>query len=286
MIFVLVVLAVIALMLANTATQFNQALPGYQERLNELSNEMFVWLRLKGVNINKAGILDLLDPTQVITFANAFVAGIAESLKNTILILFMVIFMLIETMAFPRKIRAIKNKNVTTVLIPLRKIFDNIRLYAGTKSVVSLITGILIWLALEIIGLDFAPVWGFLAFVLNFIPNIGSILAAIPAVMLAILKLDPVMVLIVMGVYFLVNMIMGNVIETKIMGQRLGLSMLAVFISLLFWGWMFGAVGMLLSVPLTMVVKFIAQIHPQTQWLDVLLSPAPAITASDNEKMN
>ena len=283
MVSVVVILALIATMLGNTATQFNQALPGYQARLTELSNEVTTWLSAKGIKIDQAGIVDVVDPAQIMAFANTFVSGIGDTLSNTMLILFMVIFMLTEASGLPKKISAIGGEGTDAALEQLTQVTDSINRYAATKSAVSLATGVLIWIALEIIGLDFAALWGFLAFVLNFVPNIGSILAAVPAVILAMLQLDPTMVLVVIAVYIAVNMIIGNVVEPMFMGQRVGLSILAVFLSLLFWGWMFGAVGMLLSVPLTMVVKFAAQAHPQTQWLAVLLSPTPADTAAENE---
>ena len=110
---------------------------------------------------------------------------------------------------------------------------------------------------------------------LNFVPNIGSIVAAVPAVLLAMLQLDPAMVLVVIAIYVVVNVVIGNVVEPMLMGQRVGLSTLTVFLSLVFWGWMFGAVGMLLSVPLSMVVKFAVQSSPTTRWIAVLLSRAP-----------
>ena len=106
-------------------------------------------------------------------------------------------------------------------------------------------------------------------------PNIGSILAAVPAVLLALVQLGPTNVLVVIAIYGVVNTIMGNVVEPKIMGKRLGLSTLTVFLSLVFWGWIFGAVGMLLSVPLTMAMKFTAMNNPQKKWIGVLLSSAP-----------
>lgn len=284
MVSVVVILMLIAMMLSNTATQFNQALPGYQARLNDLTAEAMAWLGTKGINVDESGLFEAIDPGQVMAFANTFVSGIGDVLSNAALILFMAIFMLAEASGLPRKISAIGGSGADTMLTRLTEMVDSINRYASTKAAVSLATGVLIWIALETIGLDFAVLWGFLAFVLNFVPNIGSILAAVPAVILAMLQLDPVMVLVVIGVYIAVNVIIGNVIEPMFMGQRVGLSILAVFLSLLFWGWMFGAVGMLLSVPLTMVVKFAAQAHPQTQWLAILLSPTPVDTATVNEQ--
>ena len=123
------------------------------------------------------------------------------------------------------------------------------------------------------IGLDFAILWGFLAFALNFIPNIGSIIAAVPAVLLSLVQLGTTETLGVILLYLTVNTLIGNFLEPRYMGQRVGLSTLVVFLSLVFWGWLLGLVGMLLSVPLTMTVKFASQASDETRWLGILLGP-------------
>ena len=114
--------------------------------------------------------------------------------------------------------------------------------------------------------------WGVVAFLFNYIPNIGSIIAAVPAVLLAIVQLSiPEAGLVALG-YVVVNTLMGNVIEPRYMGRGLGLSTLVVFLSLIFWGWLLGTVGMLLSVPLTMIVKITLESRAETLWLALLLA--------------
>ena len=121
------------------------------------------------------------------------------------------------------------------------------------------------------IGLDYPLLWGVLAFLLNFVPNIGSIIAAIPAVILALIQLGFVGALEVALVFVVVNIVLGSMLEPKYMGQGLGLSTLVVFVSLIFWGWVFGPVGMLLSIPLTIMLKLALQVNPQTKWIAILL---------------
>ena len=272
---IVIVIALLSLLLGHTATQFNAALPAYEARLDELTSAFATSLEAKGIKINEAGILKALDPATVMVFANNMVAGIGSVLSNTLLILFTVIFMLVDAAGFPRKLAAIEMHNAETTLQSFVAVIESINRYIVAKAIVSLATGVLVWIALALVGLDFAPLWGFLAFLLNFVPNIGSIIAAVPAVLMAMLQLEPTMVLVVILIYVLINTVIGNMVEPIIMGQRVGLSTLAVFLSLVFWGWMFGPVGMFLSVPLSMVVKFTAQSSPQTQWIAVLLSPAP-----------
>ena len=144
--------------------------------------------------------------------------------------------------------------------------------YLVIKAVMSLITGLAIALYLVILGIDFAVIWGSLAFFMNFIPYIGSIIAAIPAVTLALLDAGPVIALSVAAGFVAVNIVVGNVLEPRYLGKGLGLSTLVVFLSLLFWGWIFGPVGMFLSTPLTMIVKIALENDPRSRWISVLLS--------------
>lgn len=271
-----VVALVLVLLLGRTATQFNEALPGYQVLLGEFVNKVSAWLVDRGIDVEDAGILNALDPSIVLGFANGFVLGIGDALKSAMVILFLVLFMLVEASGFSRKMMTMANDPGGRKLQRIADIIQSINRYASGKALVSLATGVLIWIGLELVGLDFAPLWGFVAFLLNFVPNIGSLLAAVPAVLIAMLQLEPAMILMVVAIYVIVNTVIGSFLEPMLLGQRVGLSVLTVFLSLLFWGWMFGPVGMLLSVPLSMVVKFAAQATPQTQWLAVLLSPAPA----------
>ena len=203
---VIFTLALIGTMLGNTASEFNQALPGYQERLSELTTHVSSWLQAKGLKLDAKVIPEIIDPSKVMAFANTFVTGIVDVLSNIVLILFMVIFMLAEATGLAKKISSIGSDEALTNLYD---IVNSINRYAARKSVVSIATGILIWLSLSIVGLDFAALWGVLAFILNFIPTIGSILAAVPAVLLAMVQFDPVMATVVVIIYLAINMIIG-----------------------------------------------------------------------------
>ncbi len=201
-------------------------------------------------------------------------------LTNSALILFMMILMLFDLTNFPDKIRgALPNSQ------PILDYFDNVtsslKRYILIKTLISALTGVLVGLFVRLMGVDFPVLWGLLAFALNFIPNIGSILAAVPAVLLAMIQFGAGSALIVAGGYVAINIVVGNVIEPRVTGQGLGLSTLVVFLSLVFWGWVFGAMGMLLSVPLTMTVKIGLDSNPESRWVAALLdsSPGPAVEA-------
>ena len=165
-------------------------------------------------------------------------------------------------------------------------IADSVRGYLAIKTLTSLSTGILVSLMLAVLGVDFAILWGLLAFLLNYVPNIGSILAAVPAVLLALLLGGLPSALLVTAGYVLINVIIGNVVEPRLMGEGLGLSTLVVFLSLVLWGWLLGPVGMLLSIPLTTTLKIVLEGREATRPLALLLGsspPAAAVPSSGDE---
>jgi predicted PurR-regulated permease PerM len=192
--------------------------------------------------------------------------------RYAFLILITVIFILLEASGFFAKLR-------TTVADPDRsfKTIDNflstIQRYMKIKTVTSLATGIAIAVWLAILGVDYPLLWGLLAFLLNYVPNIGSILAAVPAVLLALLQLGGGSALLAALGYMVVNFAVGTVTEPRLMGRGLGLSTLVVFLSLVFWGWVLGPVGMFLSVPLTMTFKIALDSSEDTRWVAVLMGP-------------
>ena len=132
-------------------------------------------------------------------------------------------------------------------------------------------------------GLDFPLLWGLLAFLLNYIPNIGSIIAAVPAVLLALVQIGPGRAIVIAGGYVAINLLIGNLIEPRVMGQGLGLSTLVVFLSLIFWGWVLGPVGMLLSVPLTMTLVMALESQEDTRRYALILTRSKSRKSSSKD---
>jgi predicted PurR-regulated permease PerM len=264
----------LTLMLSSSVDQFAQSLPEFQARLMLLASGILNWLAAHGMDVPQSGgILDVINPGQAMGFANSLISSLGGVFGNAFLILFTVLFMLLESGSFPQKIIAIYGDRSAVVLNRYNDVIKSSRQYLSVKAVLSLVTGILVGAGTALIGLDFAILWGFLAFALNFIPNIGSIIAAVPAVLLSLVQLGMTETLGVILLYLTVNILIGNIVEPRYMGQRIGLSTLVVFLSLVFWGWLLGLVGMLLSVPLTMTVKFAALSSDNTRWLGILLGP-------------
>ena len=206
----------------------------------------------------------------IFSFVSGTLTSLAGVLSNAFLILITVIFMLLEAATFPAKIRAMPGDSSQS-LDNLDKIVATINQYMAIKTLTSLLTGVLIAAWLTFFGVDFALLWGLLAFLLNYVPNIGSILAAVPAVLLAFIQLGAGGAAWVGLGFVLVNTLIGYAIEPRFMGKGLGLSTLVVFVSLVFWGWALGPVGMLLSVPLTMTAKITLESNEETRWIAILL---------------
>jgi AI-2 transport protein TqsA len=200
-------------------------------------------------------------------------SAFASALSNAFLIVLTVIFILLESAGFPAKLRAMSTDPDSSVE-QFDTISENMKRYVAIKTTTSLATGVVVAIWLEIIGVDYPLLWGLLAFLLNFVPSIGSIIAAIPPVLLALVMAGPGTAGLVALGFGVVNVVIGSVIEPKYMGEGLGLSTLVVFLSLLFWGWVLGPVGMLLAVPLTMAVKIVLEGNEGTHAAAVLLGPS------------
>jgi AI-2 transport protein TqsA len=198
------------------------------------------------------------------------VGALSNVLSKTVLIILIVIFILLEAAGFPQKLQAVSN-NPKKSLSNFSKIHDNIKRYMAIKTIISFATGLSVSIFLYILGIDYPLLWGMLAFLLNFIPNIGSLIAAIPAVLLALVQFGLGMAGVTALGYLIINTLFGTFLEPKLLGQGLGLSTLVVFLSLIFWGWILGPVGMLLSVPLTMVVKIALDSQEETHWIGIML---------------
>jgi predicted PurR-regulated permease PerM len=225
------------------------------------------------VDVDRLELNKIFNSAAVMKLVARLLNELGGVLTNGFLIILTVIFMLLEASSIPVKLRSIFHDPEAS-LGNLKQFTDTVVRYIGIKTVISFVTGAFVAVFLTILGVDYPLLWGLLAFILNYIPNIGSIMAAVPAVLLTIIQLGPGRALVVAIGYVVINMAMGNIIEPRLMGQRLGLSTLVVFISLIFWGWILGPVGMLLSVPLTMTVKIALDTSEDTRWISVLLGSA------------
>ena len=279
-ILVIVLFVAIALSLAalvgKSLTQLSQLLPEYREQLKG----QFAWLTQRlsvyDIEISSELLMEYFDPAAAMNLAANMLSSLGGVMANLFLIMITVVFMLFESSSIPKKLHsALDDPNMRMQQIDL--FLESVNNYLAIKTLVSISTGVLVSILLWALGLDFFLLWGVLAFLFNYIPNIGSIIAAVPAMSLAILQLGPTSAGFIGLGYFIINIVMGNIIEPKFLGKGVGLSTLVVFLSLIFWGWLLGTVGMLLSVPLTMVIKIALERSQEGRWFAVLLSNESSI---------
>jgi len=268
------------LVIGSSAGNFMDKLPFYEERFTSLWTSTNDWLLINNFVEDDFQPLDELNPANIFSLAGSAFAGFGNVFSASLLILIIYIFMIFEAGTFGRKMNLISPDSVGQT----DRILKSMRKYFGIKFLTSLGTGVSITIALLIIGIDFPVLWGILAFLLNFIPSIGSFIAAIPAVLLAFIQLSPFGALITAIVYFVINTLIGNVIEPQLMGKNLGISPLIVFIAMLFWGFILGPIGMLIATPLMISIKIIIDSRPVTRSLGILMGDENEVKILEKEK--
>ncbi|NPA37528.1 MAG: AI-2E family transporter [Chlorobi bacterium] len=272
---VIIIMLLLVLLLGGitgtSVASFTQNLPSYENKLMTLEDNWLGALNRFGLEFHSGNVLNSFDTRKVLSFTANILNGVGNLMSTSVLIMLTVFFILMEASSLPVKIR-LTSSNPEADNEKFRKVIHGVRHYLSIKTLTSLSTGILVWIWLSILGVDYPILWGLIAFLMNYIPNIGSLLAAIPAVLLALVQLGPWGAVWTGAGYLVINLVIGSIIEPKIMADGLGLSTLVVFVSLVFWGWLLGIIGMFLSVPLTMIAKIYFEANPRTKWIAVYLS--------------
>ena len=270
-------------------SDFQMYLPEYR---NSISSLYTVWIDglsgRFGFPVQDYLTVEVFDPGVAVDFFGRTAASVVGFLTNTFLVLLIMGFILAEATVFLPKVKAISalrldaSRTEIYSIAPdrsrLTKIAGEVQDYLAIKTLISLATGLLIGLITWYLELDFPVLLGLIGFVMNYIPTVGSILAAIPAILLSLVQFGTLTNFgSVVISYFLINMVFGNVVEPNLLGKRLGLSTLVVVLSLLFWAWVWGPVGALLAVPLTMVVKIMLENTEDLRWIAILLDKSPSV---------
>ena len=259
----MVLLAItILIVIGSSLAGFENEFGTYSDSLRALYARTKSWM--SGFIEVSDGMDSAIDPQALLAYIGQAASQLGTLLSNVFVILLLVAFLLAEAGSLESKLREVSN-DPEAATARIEAIRHGINQYFSIKIAVSLVTGALVYILLWTIGVDHPSLWSFIAFLLNFVPNIGSFLAAIPAILLALVQpeLGTWSACLVGAGFLLINIVIGSVLEPKIMGKGLNLSNLAVLLSLLFWGWVLGPVGMLLSVPLTVAAKIILEVFPE-----------------------
>ena len=272
----LVIFAIIALgfgitsLLGTSLNDFTSNLPNYQKLLQDNAANFFAFLEEKGIALSGQAILERFDPGAAMSLTSTILSGLGSVLSNALLILLMVVFMLLEGTIFNHKLSQIfggKKEKIDQI----DSFSKTVKRYMLIKTGTSLATGIVATIWLSIIGVDYPLLWGFLTFLFNYVPTIGSIIAAVPPTLLALIQMGFFSAFLTGIGYIVINLIVGSFLEPRFMGKGLGISTLLVILSLIFWGWVFGPIGMVLSVPLTMTIKIALSNFEKTEWISTLM---------------
>ena len=266
------VLAVIGVVVGTSIHSFSATLPQYQGRIQEQVAAFSGFLMSKGIAPPDELLLKYVNPGAIMDLTVGVFAKLGSIFSNILLIVLTVIFILLEATSFPAKLRAALG-DPHQAFPQFTKFFDDMKRYMIIKTLLSLATGTLVTILLFVVGVDFAVLWGFVAFFLNYVPSIGSTIAGVPAVLLTLVQFGIGRAVIVAAGYVVINFALDYGVEKRLMGRKLGLSTLVVFLSLLFWGSLLGPVGAVLCIPLTMTLKFALESSETTKWIAVLLGP-------------
>jgi AI-2 transport protein TqsA len=274
---VLIALVGPGMLIVAAVRQFASAVPGYEARLRQITTSGFDWLRDNNVDTN--ALTTFADPARALEMILATLSGVVTLLSVAVLVVIVSAFVLIEAAGvFERRNQLLGDAQRRT----LAGFIGDLQTYLWVKSAVSLATGLAAWGWCSLLGIDFAILWGMLAFLLNYIPTFGSLVAAVPPVLLALIQFGPVSAAVTVGGYIAINIGFGSLLEPTLLGQRLRLSPLVVLLSVIFWGWTWGIAGALLSVPITMAIKIGLEQSEQSRWLAVALEggrrPRPGAT--------
>ncbi len=271
------VISLLVLLVGRSVNQFRDVAPRYQARLQGLMDSALELLEGFGISTTEWQSFDLL-PVGIFDILGGALGAVASFASDSFLVLLTVVFILMEAAGFSRKVQAAFGEQ--TDLGQFERITRQVQHYLVIKTAISAMTGTIVGVWVALLGLDFPLLWGLVAFLFNFIPNLGSILAAIPAVSLALIQFGPGRAAVIAIGYLAVNIVFGSFVEPTLMGRQLGLSTLVVFASLVFWGWVWGPVGMLFSVPLTMGIKIALENTEDFRWIAVMLEKNPPVPKS------
>lgn len=267
---IIMIAVLLSILVGSSVRSFSQDLPHYQQRLSGLLTQFSTWMSQHGSHLSMDAVTGYLNPGAAMQLVADMLNGLGSVFGNMFLIILTVVFILFEASSMPRKLQA-GLPNADKSLRVFSEIANNVNSYLAIKTLTSVFTGAAVAIALVLIGVDYPLLWGVIAFLFNYIPSIGSIIAAVPAILLALIQLGTGAAVLSAAAYAVINVLIGNVVEPRLMGRQVGLSTLVVFLSLVFWGWVFGPVGMFLSVPLTVTAKLALESGPRTRWIAVLL---------------
>lgn len=265
------VLGALAIFLTISVQRVASLIPQLQTQLVALQASVFSWFEARGMEMPAEISFRLINPREFVAASRAVAGLLTNSLSSMGVVLLFSILFLFELPVLTKKLAKLHAEG-DSVEQRVAEYSHLLQRYFVISTINNLFCGVSTYFILVIIGVEFALLWAVLTFLLSYIPTVGQVIATIPPALLALLTLGfNEMVYVIIGMTA-VNLIGNNVIVPRMSTSGLNISILVVFLSLLIWGWVFGLLGALLAIPLTLALKSMLEIDPRTQWLANLLT--------------
>jgi AI-2 transport protein TqsA len=271
----LVLLAFVALLVLSIA-QLAALLPDYADRAQALLDNAVSDLNQAGIVTGRlSDLVRRIDYGQVVGLASRLLASLTSAASTLVLLLSALVFMAIESSGFGSRLALLGDER-PHLPVAFSLFTQGTRSYLLVSTVFGAIVAVGDWIALAWLSVPAAALWGLLSFITNYVPNIGFVLGLVPPALLGLLAGGWGELIAIVVIYVLLNFVVQTLIQPRFVGDSVGLSMTVTFIALLFWSWVMGALGALLAIPLTLLVKaLLVDVDPRGHWLDVLLREEP-----------
>jgi AI-2 transport protein TqsA len=277
------VIYVLGILVSINVSAFAERLPFYETRLTLITDQAVELIRrmmsfdrwglTKGIDLKAIDPFQYISIAKITSYIGASVGSVLSIVGEVFVILFFMVFILMEVDRIPARVTwAYGEEKTPEILAVADDINASVMKYLWVKTLINFSAGLLTAVILGITGIDFFILWGIMSFVLNFIPYVGSIFAVAFPFLMALVQVSPLAAVVILLLLIAVHFALGNFLEPKIMGRELNLSPLVVLISLAFWGWLWGFVGMVLAIPITATIKIVMEHIPATRNIARLLS--------------
>lgn len=264
------VAALFVLLFLGSVSELREVGPHYYEQLDSRLSYTVEWWQAKGISILDWVPVKWRQPDTLAELAGGTVKGLLHLFSQSMIVLLTLIFILFEAVVIPRKLERLPHR-LREPLSRFGAVSQELQRYLLIKTLMSALIAVAVGLWVALLGVDFPVLCALVAFACHFIPNVGAALAAAPAMLFAFIQFDLIQAFVVGLGYLVIGTLLGNLAEPALLGKRLGMSTLVVFLSLVFWGWLWGPVGMLLSVPLTVTIKILLERSASWGWVAILL---------------
>ena len=282
---VMLILVALVGALALSVAQLASQLPVYSDQLEELLDHARGWLAYSGVSIDQINrALQGIDVSRAVGLLETLLGGVVDLFSNLAFVVVLLLFMAVDGMSIRERLAVVASHRPAAVQA-LANFAHGTRKYLVVSTVFGAIVAVIDGGALWLMGVPLPVLWALLAFVTNYIPNIGFVIGVIPPALMALLDSGPELMVWVVDVYSVIIFVIQSIIQPKIVGDAVGLSVTITFLSLVFWTWVLGGLGAILAIPLTLFVKaLLLDIDPSTRWVDVLIGgPLPEKDPSQSD---